>query len=92
MRSSRTSSRSSSPTPTLFGPILKLAPSQSLLNTRFLELEVMRSKIGRARQVGETEINFLTSFHLRFRRAVQELKGNPGVDVDALRGHGSGAR
>ena len=63
--------------PSLFGPILKLAPSQSLLNTRFLELEVMRSKIGRARQVGETEINFLTSFHLRFRRAVQELKGNP---------------
>lgn len=63
--------------PTLFGPILKLAPSQSLLNTRFLELEVMRSKIGRARQVGETEINFLTSFHLRFRRAVQELRGNP---------------
>jgi len=63
--------------PTLFGPILKLTPSQSLLNTRFLELEVMRSKIGRARQVGETEINFLTSFHLRFRRAVQELKGNP---------------
>jgi len=64
--------------PTLFGPILKLAPSQSLLNTRFLELEVMRSKIGRARQVGETEINFLTSFHLRFRRAVQELRANPG--------------
>lgn len=63
--------------PTLFGPILKLAPSQSLLNTRFLELEVMRSKIGRAREVGETEINFLTSFHLRFRRAVQDLKGNP---------------
>ena len=63
--------------PTLFGPILKLTPSRSLLNTRFLELEVMRSKIGRARQVGETEINFLTSFHLRFRRAVQELKGDP---------------
>jgi len=63
--------------PTLFGSILKLAPSRSLLNTRFLELEVMRSKIGRARQVGETEINFLTSFHLRFRRAVRELKGNP---------------
>ncbi len=40
----------------------------------------MRSKIGRARQVGETEINFLTSFHLRFRRAVEEMKGHP---VDA---------
>ena len=61
----------------LFTPILKLAPSQSLLNTRFLELEVMRSKIGRARQVSESEINFLTSFHLRFRRAVQELQGLP---------------
>lgn len=60
----------------LFTPILKLAPSQSLLSTRFLELEVMRSKIGRARQVSESEINFLTSFHLRFRRAVQELNEN----------------
>lgn len=62
----------------LFGPILKLAPSQSLLNTRFLELEVMRCKIGRARQISEAEINFLTSFHLRFRRAVQALKGTDG--------------
>jgi hypothetical protein len=59
----------------LFDPILKLAPSPSLLNTRFLELEVMRSKIGRARQISEAEINFLTSFHLRFRRAVAELTG-----------------
>ena len=64
--------------PGLFDPILKLAPGQSLLNTRFLELEVMRSKIGRARQVSETEINFLTSFHLRFRRAVQEMKSGSG--------------
>jgi len=61
----------------LFTPILKLAPNQSLLSTRFLELEVMRSKIGRARQVSESEINFLTSFHLRFRRAVQEMRGSP---------------
>ena len=61
----------------LFQPILKLAPSQSLLNTRFLELEVMRSKIGRARQVSDAEINFLTSFHLRFRKAVQELRDAP---------------
>lgn len=63
----------------LFDPILKLAPSESLLNTRFLELEVMRSKIGRARQISESEINFLTSFHLRFRRAVQELTGEEPV-------------
>jgi hypothetical protein len=62
--------------PGLFDPILKLAPSQSLLNTRFLELEVMRSKIGRARPISEAEINFLTSFHLRFRRAVHELVGS----------------
>ncbi|MEX1308787.1 MAG: hypothetical protein AB1Z65_00035 [Candidatus Sulfomarinibacteraceae bacterium] len=65
--------------PGLFDPVLKLAPSQSLLNTRFLELEVMRSKIGRARQVSEAEIGFLTSFHLRFRRAVQELIGDDSV-------------
>ncbi|MCU0302791.1 MAG: hypothetical protein MUC56_01865 [Thermoanaerobaculales bacterium] len=62
--------------PGLFDPILKLAPGQSLLNTRFLELEVMRAKIGRAREISEAEINFLTSFHLRFRRAVQELAGS----------------
>jgi len=61
----------------LFTPIIRLAPSQSLLNTRFLELEVMRSKIGRAREVSESEINFLTSFHLRFRRAVKELQDMP---------------
>ncbi len=64
--------------PGLFDPILKLAPSGSLLNTRFLELEVMRSKIGRGRQVSEAEINFLTSFHLRFRRAIQELRTDDG--------------
>lgn len=72
--------------PGLFDPILKLAPSQSLLNTRFLELEVMRSKVGRARPVSEAEINFLTSFHLRFRRAVQELSGaevGPAPTTDA---------
>ncbi|MEE4272240.1 MAG: hypothetical protein V2I67_11225 [Thermoanaerobaculales bacterium] len=72
--------------PGLFEPIMKLAPSASLLNTRFLELEVMRSKIGRARQISEAEINFLTSFHLRFRRAVQELLGEeeiPSVDKPA---------
>jgi len=65
--------------PGLFDPILKLAPSESLLNTRFLELEVMRSKIGRARQISEAEINFLTSFHLRFRKAVQEIAGEEPV-------------
>ena len=69
--------------PGLFDPILKLAPSHALLNTRFLELEVMRSKIGRARQVSEAEINFLTSFHLRFRRAVQELQERP-AEVSTL--------
>jgi len=68
--------------PELFGPMLKLAPSPSLLSTRFLELEVMRSKIGRAREVSEAEINFLTSFHLRFRRAIQELRGEP-IDAGA---------
>jgi len=75
--------------PGLFDPIMKLAPSASLLNTRFLELEVMRSKIGRARQVSEAEINFLTSFHLRFRRAVQELLGEE--DAPTLRGPAPGA-
>jgi len=69
----------------LFEPILKLAPSQSLLSTRFLELEVMRSKIGRARQVSDAEINFLTSFHLRFRKAMQELQSAAGSESGSHR-------
>lgn len=68
--------------PGLFDPILKLAPSESLLSTRFLELEVMRSKIGRAREISDAEINFLTSFHLRFRKAIEELEGAE-VDTSA---------
>jgi hypothetical protein len=34
----------------------------------------MRAKLGRARPISETELSFLGTFHLRFRKAVQEAK------------------
>ena len=71
----------------LFKPILDLAPSQSLLHTRFLELEVMRAKIGHAREISEAEITFLTTFHLRFRKSVQELSAT-STELDASAGVG----
>ena len=52
--------------------ILRLAPTSSLLQARFLELEVMRAKLGRARPISETELSFLGTFHLRFRKAIEE--------------------
>jgi len=52
--------------------ILRLAPTPSLLQARFLELEVMRAKLGRARPISETELSFLGTFHLRFRKAIEE--------------------
>ena len=52
--------------------ILRLAPTTSLLQARFLELEVMRAKLGRARPISETELSFLGTFHLRFRKAIEE--------------------
>jgi len=57
-----------------FPEFISLAPSESLLNARFLELDVMRSKLGRARPISETELSFLGTFHLRFRRAVEKSK------------------
>jgi len=56
-----------------FPTIMKLAPSGSLLHARFLELEVMRSKLGRTRPVSESELSFLSTFHLRFRKAIEAL-------------------
>jgi hypothetical protein len=55
-----------------FPTLMALAPSASLLQARFLELDVMRAKLGRARPVSETELSFLGTFHLRFRKAVSE--------------------
>lgn len=67
-----------------FPGIMGLAPSTALLHARFLELEVMRAKLGRTRPISETELSFLGTFHLRFRRAMREEentqrgKGDPG--------------
>jgi outer membrane biosynthesis protein TonB len=57
-----------------FPAIMDLAPTGALLHARFLELEVMRSKLGRARPISDTELAFLGTFHLRFRRAIDDLR------------------
>jgi hypothetical protein len=54
-----------------FPHITSLAPSSALLHARFLELEVMRSKLGRTRPISEAELAFLGTFHIRFRKAVE---------------------
>jgi outer membrane biosynthesis protein TonB len=60
--------------PDAFPSFMGLAPSTALLNARFLELDVMRAKLGRARPISETELSFLGTFHLRFRKAAQDAK------------------
>ena len=55
-----------------FRQIMGLAPTGALLNARFSELEVMRAKLGRARPISETELSFLGTFHLRFRKAIED--------------------
>jgi len=57
-----------------FPEIISLAPSESLLHARFLELDVMRAKLGSARPISEIELSFLGTFHLRFRKAIAEAK------------------
>ncbi len=57
-----------------FPEFVNLAPSRALLQARFLELDVMRAKLGRARPISETEISFLGTFHLRFRKAAEEAR------------------
>ena len=54
-----------------FPVLLELVPSESLLQARFLELEVLRSKVGRARPIGEAELSFLMTFHKRFRKNLE---------------------
>jgi hypothetical protein len=57
-----------------FPEFVNLAPSRALLQARFLELDVMRAKLGRARPISETELQFLATFHLRFRKAADEAR------------------
>lgn len=58
--------------PDLFPCLSGLLPTPSLLTARFMELEVLRGKIGRARPVGDVELNFLMKFHLHFRKALEK--------------------
>jgi hypothetical protein len=60
--------------PEAFPVFMELAPSAALLTARFLELDVMRAKLGRARPISETELSFLGTFHLRFKKAAQQAK------------------
>jgi len=57
----------------LFSALTALAPNNALLQARFIELDVMRAKLGRARPISETELSFLGTFHLRFRKAIGEM-------------------
>ncbi len=57
----------------LFADLTALAPNNALLQARFIELDVMRAKLGRARPISETELSFLGTFHLRFRKAISEM-------------------
>lgn len=65
--------------PELFPCLSELVPTPSLLTARFMELETLRRKVGRARPVGEIELNFVMKFHLHFRKALKKrekrLKG-----------------
>ncbi len=52
----------------------RLAPNTALLHARFLELEVMREKLAMTRPISEAELGFLTTFHTRFRKALEQVK------------------
>jgi hypothetical protein len=43
----------------------------------------MRAKLGRARPISETELSFLGTFHLRFRKAAQDAKEESFESVSA---------
>jgi hypothetical protein len=49
-----------------------LAPSKALLHARFLELEVIRRRLGMTRPISESELSFLGNFHLRLHRAMNQ--------------------
>lgn len=70
--------------PDYFPELMALAPSAALLQARFVELDVMRAKLGRARPISETELSFLGTFHVRFRKAISEMPvREPGVTKEA---------
>ena len=72
-----------------FSEIVKLAPSVALLQARFLELDVMRAKLGRARPISETELSFLGTFHVRFRKAADDAR-QAATDKDIAPPSGDG--
>jgi len=62
--------------PDLFPCLADFLPTKSLLAARFMELEVIRSKIARVRPIGEVELNFLMKFHQHFSHALEKRHHN----------------
>jgi superfamily I DNA/RNA helicase len=60
--------------PSLIPGLENLAPSTMMLHTRFVELEVMREKLAMCRPISEKELTFLSTFHLRFRQALETAR------------------
>ncbi len=60
--------------PKMLPEFMNLASNPALLYARFIELEVITSKLGLARAVGESELSFLGTFHVRFRKALEILR------------------
>lgn len=65
-----------------FPEFIALAPSDSLLHARFIELDMMRTKMGGARPISETELSFLATFHLRFIKAVAQSRDAFRAKID----------
>jgi len=60
--------------PGLIPGLENLAPGQVMLHARFIELEVMREKLAMCRSISEKELTFLSTFHLRFRQALETAR------------------
>ncbi len=63
--------------------LLELVPSAALFQARFLELEVLRSKVGRARPISEAELSFLMTFHKRFRKQLEIHRNRASVPIQS---------
>lgn len=67
----------------LFPELLALVPSAALFQARFLELESLRSRVGRARPISEAELSFLMTFHKRFRKHLELHRAGAADQVSA---------
>jgi hypothetical protein len=63
--------------PDLLPQLKAVTPSAPLLHARMIELEVIREKLAMARTVGETELSFLATFHVRIHKALEQVPEAP---------------